>query len=191
MPWMVLRCCATQRNMLLPSTSHERFANWSGSCFSSATYRKHAVCWVANRHVRRTKAYVPFLSDRLDLGRGGPFLDGDRAVARLPRVRFSMLEIPPVAPSDRGIPRPPREVTPAEDPLLARLLVHCARRALSSGPSQDDEGILEAGAHDVDLPGNRLSDLRDEAPFPLGETTDLPIQHQRWPRRDDAPRRPR
>lgn len=157
-------------------------------------YRNGVVRWVVNCVGQRSKASVSFLSDRYGFDRGGHFSDGDRAVARLPRVRFSMIEIPPSAPSDRGIPRPARDVTPAEDPLLARLLVHCARRALSSGPGRDDEALLEPGAHDVELPGSHLGGLRCEAPLPLGETApaiDLPNQHQRWPRRDDAPRRPR
>lgn len=121
-------------------------------------------------------------------------------MARLPRVRFSVIEIPDDVPSNRGIPAPPREVSPTEDPLLARLLVHCARRALSSGPGLHDEHAAEMDPGEAELPRgfelprSRSSMIRGEAPLPLGETSpsiDLPIQHQRWPRRDDAPRRPR
>ncbi|MBL9123961.1 MAG: hypothetical protein JNG90_10045 [Planctomycetaceae bacterium] len=111
-------------------------------------------------------------------------------MARLPRVRFSVIEIPDDASGERGLPRPPREVKPSEDPLLARLLVHCARRALSSGPLSEDEDGGEIASERGANSAGRLA-LRGEAPPPLGESFDLPTQHQRWPRRDDAPRRPR
>jgi len=102
-----------------------------------------------------------------------------------------VIEIPEDAASERGLPRPPRDVAPSEDPLLARLLVHCARRALSSGPLRDCEDAEETvGGERSSNSTGRLT-LRGEAPPPLGESFDLPTQHQRWPRRDDAPRRPR
>lgn len=114
-------------------------------------------------------------------------------MARLPRLRFSVIEIPPEGENgERGLPLLPQERPADQDPLLARLLIQCARRALASGPAvvddapgaEADEGVIRLRAQ-----GN----ARNEMPPPLEESPGIaaPPQHQRWPRRDDAPRRPR
>ncbi len=118
-------------------------------------------------------------------------------MARLPRVRFSVIEIPADAePSSRPFPQLPREVPPSEDPLLARLLIQCARRAIQSGShGEDEEGGDSRPNESANLArrGGRRPpvELRDEAPPPLGETLPSLTQHQPWPRRDDAPHHPR
>jgi hypothetical protein len=76
----------------------------------------------------------------------------------------------------------------SEDPLLAQLLINCARRAIQAEANDETQHRRTAG-----FEGHQL-ELRDEAPPPLGETFPTltqPAQRQPWPRRDDAPHHPR